>query len=223
MHGNRFRPHALSPLFTISSKGPAMTRTADVLPGITPGTWTIDPAHSEVTFSVRHLAISKVKGSFETFDATAVVGETLEDSSVEASIEIAKRQHGPGSARRAPAHERPLRGRRVPHHDVPLHGNPPAGRQRADRRRPHPARRDASPSPSPESSAASRSTATARRRPAAKRPPRSIAPTSASTGTRPSRPAASPSATRSRSPWSCSSRSSSDRYDTNERPSLVLN
>ena len=66
-----------------------MTRTADVLPGCTPGTWTIDPAHSEVTFSVRHLAISKVKGSFEKFDATAVVGETLEDSSVEASIEIA--------------------------------------------------------------------------------------------------------------------------------------
>ncbi|MCU1474604.1 YceI family protein, partial [Amnibacterium sp.] len=27
--------------------------------------WKSDPAHSEITFSVRHLAISKVRGSFE--------------------------------------------------------------------------------------------------------------------------------------------------------------
>lgn len=66
-----------------------MTLTAATVPGYIAGTWTIDPAHSEVTFSVRHLAISKVKGKFETFDATVVTGETLEQSSVEATVEIA--------------------------------------------------------------------------------------------------------------------------------------
>ncbi len=31
-------------------------------PEIPTGTWTIDPSHSEVGFSVRHLMVSKVKG-----------------------------------------------------------------------------------------------------------------------------------------------------------------
>jgi polyisoprenoid-binding protein YceI len=32
--------------------------------------WSIDHAHSEISFKVRHLMISYVKGSFETFDAS---------------------------------------------------------------------------------------------------------------------------------------------------------
>ncbi|WP_461964391.1 YceI family protein [Curtobacterium sp. 24E2] len=52
-----------------------MTLTATTIPGYQTGTWKIDPTHSEVTFSVRHLAISKVKGKFETFDATVVTAE----------------------------------------------------------------------------------------------------------------------------------------------------
>jgi len=32
--------------------------------------WSIDPAHSEIAFKVRHLMISNVKGSFKTFDAS---------------------------------------------------------------------------------------------------------------------------------------------------------
>lgn len=31
--------------------------------------WSIDPVHSEITFKVRHLMISHVKGAFQTFDA----------------------------------------------------------------------------------------------------------------------------------------------------------
>ncbi|GAA2522833.1 MAG: YceI family protein [Kocuria sp.] len=34
------------------------------LEGMTPGTWTLDPAHTEVGFSVRHAGISKVRGVF---------------------------------------------------------------------------------------------------------------------------------------------------------------
>ena len=31
--------------------------------------WAIDPAHSEITFKVKHLMISNVKGEFKTFQA----------------------------------------------------------------------------------------------------------------------------------------------------------
>ena len=48
-----------------------MALTASAIPGYVAGTWTLDPTHSEVSFSVRHLAISKVKGKFERFDANA--------------------------------------------------------------------------------------------------------------------------------------------------------
>ncbi|GAA3586911.1 YceI family protein [Klugiella xanthotipulae] len=60
-----------------------------VIPGYKAGTWTIDPTHSEVSFSVRHLAISKVKGKFEKFDATFVTGENPLDSKVTATAEVA--------------------------------------------------------------------------------------------------------------------------------------
>ena len=39
------------------------------------GTWNIDPAHSSMQFSVRHLMISKVKGSFTKFEGTVTVPE----------------------------------------------------------------------------------------------------------------------------------------------------
>ncbi|SFI13311.1 YceI family protein [Halpernia frigidisoli] len=32
-------------------------------------TWKLDPAHSEITFKVKHMMISNVKGNFQTFDA----------------------------------------------------------------------------------------------------------------------------------------------------------
>ncbi|MFD2757600.1 YceI family protein [Gulosibacter faecalis] len=56
---------------------------------ITPGTWTIDPTHTDVHFSVRHLAISKVKGSFEQFEGTIVVGEDITQTTVEGTVEVA--------------------------------------------------------------------------------------------------------------------------------------
>jgi polyisoprenoid-binding protein YceI len=52
------------------------------------GTWKLDPAHSEVTFSVKHLAISKVRGSFETFDVTVVTSDEPRDISIEATIDV---------------------------------------------------------------------------------------------------------------------------------------
>jgi polyisoprenoid-binding protein YceI len=40
-----------------------------------PGTWTIDPVHSSVNFSARHLGLSKVRGRFTEFEGTVEVGE----------------------------------------------------------------------------------------------------------------------------------------------------
>lgn len=39
------------------------------------GTWAIDPVHSSVSFSVRHLMVSKVRGEFETFSGAIAVAE----------------------------------------------------------------------------------------------------------------------------------------------------
>lgn len=39
------------------------------------GTWAIDPVHSSISFSVRHLVVSKVRGHFSTFSGAVVIGE----------------------------------------------------------------------------------------------------------------------------------------------------
>jgi polyisoprenoid-binding protein YceI len=68
-----------------------MTTTAPTIeiPGYRAGTWNIDPTHSEVGFSIRHIMISKVKGKFERFTATFITAENPLDSSVTASAEVA--------------------------------------------------------------------------------------------------------------------------------------
>src|SRR4051812_16104713 len=58
------------------------------MPGYTNGTWIIDPAHSEVGFSVRHLMLSKVKGRFAKFEGRIVTAENPLESRVEASIDL---------------------------------------------------------------------------------------------------------------------------------------
>jgi polyisoprenoid-binding protein YceI len=47
----------------------------DVLNGTIPaGTWNIDPSHSEIGFTARHL-MSKVRGQFEKFEGKIVTGD----------------------------------------------------------------------------------------------------------------------------------------------------
>ena len=57
-------------------------------PEIPAGTWTIDPSHSEVGFSVRHLMVSKVKGNFETFEGTVTIGDDPLASSVQVEVDL---------------------------------------------------------------------------------------------------------------------------------------
>ena len=65
------------------------TTTTTTIPGYVAGTWTIDPVHSEVGFSVRHMMVSKVRGKFTTFEGEIVTGENPLDSSVTATIDLA--------------------------------------------------------------------------------------------------------------------------------------
>ena len=60
-----------------------MSTTTTALPT---GTWNVDPVHSRVGFSVKHLGISTVRGEFRNFDGSLVVGE---DGSVTASGTVA--------------------------------------------------------------------------------------------------------------------------------------
>lgn len=56
---------------------------------LTPGTWTPDLAHSHVGFTVRHMVVSKVRGSFQKFDASLHIAEDPLQSTVEATIDLA--------------------------------------------------------------------------------------------------------------------------------------
>ncbi|MCU1377416.1 MAG: hypothetical protein JWN29_399 [Acidimicrobiales bacterium] len=64
------------------------TTTSSSLP-LAPGHWALDAAHSSISFSIRHLGVSKVRGRFTRFDADIVIGETLETTSVAATIDMA--------------------------------------------------------------------------------------------------------------------------------------
>ncbi|KXO98186.1 YceI family protein [Tsukamurella pseudospumae] len=55
---------------------------SNVLPA---GTYVVDPVHSSVEFSVRHLMVSKVKGRFDEFSGTITVAE---DGSASLSAEV---------------------------------------------------------------------------------------------------------------------------------------
>jgi polyisoprenoid-binding protein YceI len=61
----------------------------NLIPNYLAGTWDIDPVHSEVSFTVRHMMVSKVRGRFATFSGAIVTGEAVTDSSVTASIDAA--------------------------------------------------------------------------------------------------------------------------------------
>jgi polyisoprenoid-binding protein YceI len=62
---------------------------APSIPGYLTGTWDIDPVHSEVSFVIRHLMVSKVRGRFTDFSGSIVTAPDPLDSSVEALVQLA--------------------------------------------------------------------------------------------------------------------------------------
>ena len=61
-----------------------MTSTATT---ISTGTWTLDPTHTEIGFTVRHL-MSKVRGKFETFEGTVTTGDDVTGSHLDVSVDL---------------------------------------------------------------------------------------------------------------------------------------
>jgi polyisoprenoid-binding protein YceI len=65
-----------------------MTAERVEIPGYVAGTWTIDAVHSDVSFVVRHMMVSKVRGGFTSFEGEFVTGSDPLDSSVTATVDL---------------------------------------------------------------------------------------------------------------------------------------
>jgi polyisoprenoid-binding protein YceI len=52
------------------------------------GTWNVDPAHSTVAFSVKHMGIATVRGHFAAFEGSLVIGDDLAATTITGSVEV---------------------------------------------------------------------------------------------------------------------------------------
>lgn len=57
------------------------------IPGYQAGTYAIDPVHSSIEFSIRHMMVAKVKGQFVDFSGEITLADDPAASSVTASID----------------------------------------------------------------------------------------------------------------------------------------
>jgi polyisoprenoid-binding protein YceI len=64
----------------------AGARTRPVIPT---GTWTVDPAHSAVGFSVKHMGIATVRGKFTEFEGTLEMQSQLSDCRAHGTVKVA--------------------------------------------------------------------------------------------------------------------------------------
>src|SRR5437588_3457463 len=60
-----------------------------ISPLIPTGTWTVDPAHSNVGFSVKHMGIANVRGKFTEFEGTLEMVESLVDCRAHGIVKVA--------------------------------------------------------------------------------------------------------------------------------------
>lgn len=58
------------------------------LSDLTPGTWNVDPSHSGLNFSVKHLMVSKVRGRFGSFNGSLEIAADPLQSTVTASADV---------------------------------------------------------------------------------------------------------------------------------------
>lgn len=61
------------------------TTTASIL---TSGTWNVDPAHSEIGFTVRHLGLSRVRGRFNDFHGAVEIADDPGGTTLRATVEL---------------------------------------------------------------------------------------------------------------------------------------
>jgi polyisoprenoid-binding protein YceI len=58
-------------------------------PDIEIGVWTIDKNHTKVGFVAKHLMVTKVRGHFESYEATVEIADDLTESRIEATLDAA--------------------------------------------------------------------------------------------------------------------------------------
>jgi polyisoprenoid-binding protein YceI len=63
--------------------------STETIPGYIAGRWAIDPVHSDLSFTVRHMMVTKVRGHFREFEGELVTGVDPRDSEVTATIQVA--------------------------------------------------------------------------------------------------------------------------------------
>jgi polyisoprenoid-binding protein YceI len=64
------------------------SQTAEQVLGYVSGRWVIDPVHSDISFTVRHLMVSRVRGRFVRFTGEIVSGAAPSASTVVAEIDM---------------------------------------------------------------------------------------------------------------------------------------
>jgi polyisoprenoid-binding protein YceI len=62
------------------------TRSAPLIPT---GTWSIDPAHSSIEFSIKHMGIANVRGKFTEFGGTLEMKERPADCRARGTVKVA--------------------------------------------------------------------------------------------------------------------------------------
>jgi polyisoprenoid-binding protein YceI len=66
-----------------------LSRSVDGIELPAPGTFALDPSHTTIGFTVRHLMVSKVRGRFGSFTGSVVVADNPLESSVDVNIDTA--------------------------------------------------------------------------------------------------------------------------------------
>ena len=71
-----------------------MSTSAVQIPGYVVGTWTIDPVHSDISFTVRHLMVSKIRGHFRKFEGQIITAPNPLDSSASVTVDMSSIETG---------------------------------------------------------------------------------------------------------------------------------
>ena len=66
----------------------ASTVTTSKLDQLAAGTWNVDVSHSNVSFTARHLMITKVRGRFTSFTGSVTIADDKLQSSVTATVDM---------------------------------------------------------------------------------------------------------------------------------------
>lgn len=71
-----------------------MTTTASLALPLAQGTWALDTNHTSVGFTIRRVGLTKVRGRFGDVAAELVIGPTLDDCEVTATVALASIDSG---------------------------------------------------------------------------------------------------------------------------------